>query len=46
VCVSYPEGNRPLEGSMPRWEDTIVTDLEEIGYEGVGRVKMTYSWVE
>jgi hypothetical protein len=26
--VSYPDGNRPLEGSMPRWEDTIVMDLE------------------
>jgi len=31
VLVGTPEGNRPLGRPMPRWEDNIKMDLQEVG---------------
>jgi hypothetical protein len=30
VFVGKPEGNRPLGRPMPRWEDNIKMDLQEV----------------
>jgi hypothetical protein len=31
VLMEKPEGNRPLEGPRPRWENNIKMDLQEVG---------------
>jgi hypothetical protein len=33
--VGNPEGKRPLGRLIHRWEDNIIIDLREIGWEGV-----------
>jgi hypothetical protein len=35
ILVGKPEGRRPLGRPRHRWEDNIVVDLREIGWEGV-----------
>ena len=35
VLVGKPEGKRPLGRARHRWEDTIKTDLEEVGCGGM-----------
>jgi hypothetical protein len=32
--VGRPEGRRPLERLRRRWEDTIIMDLQEVGWGG------------
>jgi hypothetical protein len=34
VLVGRPEGRRPLEGPMRKWEDNIKMDLPEVGWGG------------
>jgi hypothetical protein len=34
VLVGKPEGKRPLGRPRHRWEDGIIMDLGEIGWEG------------
>jgi hypothetical protein len=34
VLIGKSEGRRPLTTYRHRWEDTIKTDLKEIGWEG------------
>jgi hypothetical protein len=41
VLVGKPEGKRPLERPRRRWEDNIIMDLREIGWEGVGWIDVT-----
>jgi len=42
--VGKPEGKRPLERLMFRWEDNIKMDLREVGCGGVDWIehKMSY----
>jgi hypothetical protein len=35
ISIGKPEGKRPRERHMRRWEYTIRMDLTEIGWEGV-----------
>ena len=35
VLVGKPEGKRPLERPMRRWEDNIKMYLQEVGCEGM-----------
>jgi len=35
ILVGIPEGKKPLERPMQRWEDNIRMHLMEIGWEGV-----------
>jgi hypothetical protein len=35
ILVRKPEGKRPFRRPRRRWEDKIVIDLREIGWEGV-----------
>jgi hypothetical protein len=35
ALVGKPEGKRPLERHRRRWEDNIIMDLREIGWEGM-----------
>jgi hypothetical protein len=35
ILVGIPEGKRPLGKSRSRWEENIVIDLTDIGWEGV-----------
>jgi hypothetical protein len=35
ILVMKPERKRPLRGHRHMWEDNIITDLREIGWEGV-----------
>jgi hypothetical protein len=32
ILVGRPEGRRPLERPRRRWEDSIKTDLQEVGW--------------
>jgi len=47
VLVGKPEGKRPLGRPIPRWEDNIKMDLQEVG-GGCGDwmelVQDRYSW--
>jgi hypothetical protein len=40
VLVGKPEGKRPLERPMRRWEDVIRIDLREIGLRGVDWIRL------
>jgi hypothetical protein len=35
ILVGYPEGKRPLERPRRRWEDNIIMDLRETGWDGM-----------
>ena len=35
VLVEKPEGNRPLGRPRHRWEENIMMNLQEVGYEGM-----------
>jgi hypothetical protein len=35
VLVGKPEGKRPLERPMHRWEDNIKMDLKKVGWWGM-----------
>jgi hypothetical protein len=35
ILVGKPEGKRPLGRPWHRWENNIIVDLKEIGWEGV-----------
>jgi len=40
VLVGKHEGKRPLGRPRRRWEDTIKTDLQEVGCEGMDWIDM------
>jgi hypothetical protein len=40
VLVGKPEGKRPHGRLKHRWEDGIMIDLGEIGYEGVEWIQL------
>jgi hypothetical protein len=40
VLVGKPEGRRPLGKPRRRWEDNIKMDLQEVGCEGMDRIKL------
>jgi hypothetical protein len=35
VLVRKPEGKRPLERLIYRWEDTIKMDIQDVGFGGL-----------
>jgi hypothetical protein len=35
ILVGKPEGKRPLGRHRRRWENNIITDLREIGWDGM-----------
>jgi hypothetical protein len=35
ILVRKPEGKRPLRRTRCKWEDNIIGDFREIGWEGV-----------
>jgi len=41
VLVGKPEEKRPLWRHRCRWEDSIKTDLQEVGYVGLDRIELT-----
>jgi hypothetical protein len=40
ILVQRPSGKRPLRKTSRSWKDKIRTDLKEIGWEGVGWVRL------
>ena len=40
VLVGKPEGKRPLERPMRRWEDNIKMDLQEVGCVGMDWIEL------
>jgi len=40
VVVEKPEGKRPFGRSRRRWEDSIKTDLQEVGGGGMDWIEM------
>jgi hypothetical protein len=36
VLVGKPEGKRPLGRPRRRWEDSILMDIEEVGWRDTG----------
>jgi hypothetical protein len=44
VLVGKPEGKRPLGRSRHRWEDNIIMDLREMGWEGVDWIHLAQDW--
>jgi hypothetical protein len=45
ILVGKPEGRRPLEKPVHKWED-IKTDLKDIGYEGVEWIQVAQAGVQ
>jgi hypothetical protein len=41
VLLGKPEGKRPLEKPRRKWEDNIKTDLQEVGFRGMGWIDLT-----
>jgi hypothetical protein len=41
ILVGKPEAQRPLGRSRCRWEENIIMDLREIGWEGVDWMHLT-----
>jgi hypothetical protein len=35
ILVGKPEGKRPRGRSERRWEDNVIMDLRDVGWEGV-----------
>jgi hypothetical protein len=44
ILVREPEGKRPLERPIGRWEDNIKMDLKEMGYEDVDWILLAKDW--
>jgi hypothetical protein len=40
VLVGKPKGKRPRGGPKCRWEYNIMTDLQEVGCEGIDWIEM------
>jgi hypothetical protein len=40
IFVGKPEGKRPLERPIRRWEDNIKFDLREIGWGGMDLIDL------
>jgi hypothetical protein len=40
ILVGKPEGKRPLARPRRRWEDNIIMNLRETGWEGVDWMRM------
>jgi hypothetical protein len=40
ILVGKPEGKRPLGRPRRRWVDNIITDLREIGWDGMDRMEL------
>ena len=40
VLVGKPKGRRPLRRPMPRWEDNIQMNLQEVGWGGMDWIDM------
>jgi hypothetical protein len=40
LCKDVPEGKRPLGRPKRRWEDSIKTDLQEVGCGGMDWVEL------
>jgi len=40
VLVGKPEGKRPLGRPRHRWEDSIKTDLQEVGCGGIDWIEL------
>jgi hypothetical protein len=40
ILAGKPEGKRPLGRPWSGWEDNIITDLREIGWEGVDSIQL------
>jgi hypothetical protein len=41
ILVGIPERKRQLGRPRVRWEDSIIMDIGEIGWEGVGGMRLT-----
>jgi hypothetical protein len=46
VLVGKPEGKRPLERPMRRWEDNIKMDPREIGIDGANWIRLALDEVQ
>jgi hypothetical protein len=47
ILVGKPVGNRPVGRPRRRWDDNIIMDVREIGWEGVNwmhLVQVRYQW--
>jgi hypothetical protein len=42
ILVGNPEGKRPLERPVGRWEDNIRMDLRELGLEDVDWIRLAH----
>jgi hypothetical protein len=40
VLVGKPEGKRPLERHMRRWEGNIKMDFQDVGFGGMDRIEL------
>jgi hypothetical protein len=41
ILIGKPEGKGPLGRPRNKWEDNVIMDLREIGWEGVDWIHLT-----
>jgi hypothetical protein len=46
VLVGRPEGKRPLGRPRRRWEDSIKTDLRELGIDGTNWIQLAQNRIQ